>query len=238
MTMDPQVQFWSDAWSRHLETYLQAPPRAGYWLERMFRTPQRCLELAGGSCRDTRYLYSKGWDATGSDFDEKTLSYLRDRFAGLGQPLLKLNAFETDLADRAFQLTFHNGFWILFRDDQRIHALVKEQARITSETMVILVHNARNRPLLAQFAEKARHDPLYDVRFFDPAEIVRIVTHSGVSFRELKAYRFGGRADVLFRSHIRRCPNPLRALAARLVPRLYRLQSWESTERIALVVSL
>ena len=32
---DPRVQFWTDAWSRHLETYLDAVPRTGIWLERM-----------------------------------------------------------------------------------------------------------------------------------------------------------------------------------------------------------
>ena len=53
--------FWEDAWVRHLEQYLSTPPRAGLWLAARFPLAAwRVLELAGGSCRDSRYLAEQG----------------------------------------------------------------------------------------------------------------------------------------------------------------------------------
>jgi len=235
---DPRVQFWTDAWSRHLETYLDAVPRTGIWLERMIGGAPKTLELAGGSCRDSRYLFQRGWDATGSDFDDKTLAYLRQRFAALRHPLLQLDAFATGLPDRAFDLTFHNGFFVLFRDDAQIIALLREQARISRKAMVIVVHNALNQTLWKRFVRLAASDPIYDVRFFTPPEISGLVRQSGITFRKLEVRKFGGRADALYRARIKRLPNPIRGLARHLVPRLYSLQSWTQTERIAVIVRL
>jgi len=73
--------FWEEAWVRHLEQYLVTPPRAGLWLHSRFRLDGwRVLEIAGGSCRDSRYLAEQGVEAIGSDFDQKTLDYLAQRF--------------------------------------------------------------------------------------------------------------------------------------------------------------
>jgi hypothetical protein len=235
---DHQAQFWTDAWSRHLETYLDAVPRTGIWLERVIGGKPRTLELAGGSCRDSRYLFQRGWDATGSDFDDRTLAYLRQRFAALRHPLLQLDAFATGLPDRAFDLTFHNGLLIYFHDDAQIHALLHEQARITRETMIMIVHNALHLALRHRFAQLSASDPLYDVRFFTPSEIVNLVRKSGIAFRALEVRKFGGRADAFYRARIKGLPNPLREFAHHFVPRLYALQSWSQTERIAVIVRL
>jgi len=49
--------FWSDAWVRHIESYLAAPPRCGIWLMTNYGKNHSILECAGGSCRDSRYLF-------------------------------------------------------------------------------------------------------------------------------------------------------------------------------------
>jgi len=68
------------------------------WIEKYFKDLDSVLEIAGGSCRDSGYLSSSGFKATGSDFDEKTLQYIQEeRF-----PNERLNYLKED----AFNLTF------------------------------------------------------------------------------------------------------------------------------------
>lgn len=236
---NPTPEFWADAWTRHLETYLDATPRTGIWLEHVF-APQKpkTLEIAGGSCRDSRHLFQRGWDASGSDFDSRTIAYLDKRFNQLGQPLLQLDAFSTNVADKSFSVTFHNGFYVLFNNDADVVALLREQARITRDVMVVIVHNALNLRLRDQFARLGSNDPVYRIRFFAPDQIVSIIRASGVPCSSIKVRKFGGRADALYRDEIKGLPNLLRKAAPALVPRLYACQSWANTERVAVIIRL
>ncbi len=224
--------FWEAAWVRHLETYLAAPPRAGLWLAWRFQLAGwRVLEIAGGSCRDSRYLAERGVACIGSDFDQQTLDYLAQRFPASPLRLQREDAAALSLADQSVDLSLHNGFWIYCASDERIAALAREQSRVTRRVMVALVHNADNARLVAAFGRKAKADPLYDIRFFRRAELPALVARAGLAHRRLRLEKFGGPVDRLLR-----LPGPLGRWARVLVPRLYRLQPWSMVERIALVI--
>lgn len=230
-----QQAFWEQAWVRHLEGYLAQPPRAGLWLQARFglKALRRwgVLELAGGSCRDSRHLAQHGVPAIGTDFDQRTLDWLAQRFPSDALRLQREDASALSLADGSVGLSVHNGFWVLFDDDERILALLREQARVTQQVLVALVHNADNPRQREAFARKAVADPLYDIRFFRRDELPALVTRSGISAREVRIEKFGGPVDRLLR-----LPPPLRAAAQWLVPRLYRWLPWRHVERVALIV--
>jgi hypothetical protein len=233
------TEFWSDAWRRHIESYLGAPPRTGHFLDAHFRRHRRgALELAGGSCRDSRHLRGVGWRAEGSDFDAKTIAYLRQRFPDDALPLHVANAFALPFPDGAYELSFHNGFWVCFREDADLRRLWLEQRRVTSRVALGFVHNALNRDQVENFARLAITDPLYDIRFFTPAEVLRLLGSFGVEPGRIRMWKFGGRFDKLYLERIRGRPNSLRRLAPRIAPLLYRWQRWEQTERIVFSVSL
>lgn len=229
--------WWSDAWVRHLENYLAAPPRAGVWLAARFNLAnKRILEIAGGSCRDARYLANKGLDAVGSDFDQKTLDYLAKRFPDSPLRLMREDAAQMSFQDNAFDMTFHNGFWVLFKDNEKLLEFFKEQVRVSRETLVIFVHNQHNAELVSEFAERAKQDPLYDIRFFQRDELRDICAMARIPFKRIGIEKFGGPVDQLY-NLLRRLPW-LPAALFRLVPWLYRLQPWSTVERIAVVIEL
>jgi hypothetical protein len=230
--------YWSSAWLRHLETYLSAAPRAGYWLERHFNRSLSVLELAGGSCRDSRYLAHRGTTAIGTDFDHKTLEYLEQRFPASPLKLQREDGFALTLPDKSVDISFSNGFWVLYDDDERILSLLREQARVTRRYLIALVHNGENAKLRAEFGRKAASDSLYLIRFFARADLVRLAETSGVAYRSLRLLKFGGPADLLFQAA--KTPTRLgrRSWAGWLVPHLYDLQPWTKVERIALVLEL
>lgn len=224
--------FWQDAWVRHIESYLAAPPRAGLWLAARFSMDGwRALEIAGGSCRDSRYLAKIGIDAVGSDFDSRTIDYLNRRYPNSALKLRREDAAALSFQDAAFDLTVHNGFWVLFNEDARIIALLREQARVTRRVLVALVHNAENKRLVSVFSRKAKTDPLYDIRFFRKEELRSLVQRAGLSPASIRLEKFGGPVDrgLLL-------PGVAGRIASRMVPLLYRWLPWRYVERVALVV--
>lgn len=233
--MNEQIQkisFWEDAWIRHIEKYLQTPPRAGLWLKSRFPVMGwRVLEIAGGSCRDSRYLAEKGINAIGSDFDEKTLDYLRQRFPKSPLKLAREDASALSFQDKDVDLSIHNGFWVLFSDNAKITALLREQARVTRHVLVALVHNADNPRIVAAFAHKAKSDPLYDIRFFRRSELTSIVKAADLGCCHIRLEKFGGPIDRLLS-----LPAGLGSTAKTFVPRIYRFLPWRYVERIALIV--
>lgn len=233
-----QEGYWSEAWQRHIETYLQSPPRTGYWLKSRLAPSETILEIAGGSCRDSRYLATQGYPSLGTDFDQKTIDYLNQRFAGESFRVEREDAFKFSFADKSFDVSFSNGFWVLFEDDAFIYQLIQEQARITRKTLIVLVHNAENTRLVNLFARKAQTDDLYKIRFFRRDELKQIITHSGLRIKSLRFDKFGGVIDRLYARTILKIPNLVRPIAHSFVPQLYPLQPWQQVERIACTIEL
>ncbi len=233
-----QEAFWAEAWHHHLERYLAAPPRVGYWLLAKFSSRLSTLEIAGGSCRDSLYLARRGVRATATDFDTHTLNYLACRFSLAGLELRREDAFAMSLRDKSVDLSFSNGFWIYVPEDENLHRLIREQARVTRKYLVSLVHNGENPKLVAAFARKAIDDKLYDIRFFDRRSLRRLVETADIRYRSLSMQPFGGFWDCLYQPRLKSFPNPLRPLAPNCVPWLYGRQAWHDAERIACIVEL
>ena len=228
--------FWSDIWDTHLERYLGAPPRTGYWLAGHYPLKGRAvLEVGAGSARDSLALAKHRAIATASDFDATTIARLRELLAERGVMFKVEDALSLSFESASFFLSFSNGLWILFEDDDIIRALALEQARVTSSLVVSLVHNGENQRLVSELERKAQTDPLYRIRVFKLAELEAILapvaSRLGATIRLRK---FGGPVDRLYRLNARGF-SPMTQL---FVPRLYRLQPWSRVERIAIELRL
>lgn len=232
--------YWSEAWLRHIEAYLSAAPRFAHWLSKRFSKGAGLsfMEIAGGSCRDSQELYEQGYQAVGTDFDDKTLDYIRQRFPGSEKRVRREDAFAFALPDRAVDVTFSNGFWVLFEDDEKVLGLLREQVRVTRRYAIFVLQNADNPGLVRKFAEKARTDDLYEIRFFGREEVLDLVRRSGVSYKSLSLHKFGGRVDALYDQRIKGVPNVLRPLAPVIAPRLYDLLPWSQAERVVCILEL
>ncbi|MDV3350377.1 methyltransferase domain-containing protein [Leptolyngbyaceae cyanobacterium CCMR0082] len=230
--------YWSDTWIKHIESYLAVPPRAGYWITSHFPVSLSILEIAGGSCRDSRYLVSQDLDVIGSDFDQKTLDYLAKRYPESPLLMQKEDAFSLSFANKSIGLSFSNGFWVLFENNQQIYSLIHEQARITEKYMISLVHNIENIKLVNQFKECTKLDSLYDIRFFHREELLEIINESGLKYKSIVMRKFGGPIDKLLTPKIKGIKNPIQTITKKIVPHVYDYQPWTVTERIACVIEL
>lgn len=231
-----QENFWSESWVKHIESYLAATPRCGIWLYSYFDLDNlTVLECAGGSCRDSRYLYENEINAHGTDYDEKTLNYLSSRFVESNFKVSKEDAFKFNMLDKSYDVSFHNGFWIYFTNDD-INKLIVEQARVTRKYIVALVHNIENKKLVLNFRKLAIDDDLYKIRFFHRNELKGIINNSGISYKSIRIEKFGGILDACFL--VSKKYPILDGLIKFLVPKLYIFQPWGKVERIALVVEL
>jgi hypothetical protein len=218
-----------------LPRYLAGPARTGRWLRWRFDlNGLSILEIAGGSCRDSRYLHASGLDAVGSDGDAETISQVREHLTGSGFGPRLEDAAALSFPDRSFDVVFHNGLWVVFPADDQIRLLLNEQLRVTRRYGVAIVHNALNRRLVDRFASLAKTDPLYSIRFFTPEQIRELVRPCLGPADRLSIEKFGGPADHGYGIQ-RRAPG-IGAAAAALPPRLYRFQPWSVTERIAVVI--
>jgi len=233
-------EFWEESWIKHIKTYLSATPRAGIFLENYFKDVNTILEIAGGSCRDSRYLANNNYDVTGSDFDKKTLDYLqKKKFVNDVLKYSREDAFNLSFKNDSFDLIFHNGFFILFDDNEEIYDMLKQQQRVSKKYIVIFVHNKDNNNLIQIFKEKSKKDDLYNIRFFDKDEIVKIVKDSKIEYKNIDVLKFGGFFDVFYKKKLKKIiPNPLYPFRKILIPKLYQFQKWENTERICCIVEL
>lgn len=230
--------YWADAWVRHIENYLISPSRCGYWIRNKFYKINSILEIAGGSCRDSLYLSQYYKKVVGSDFDEKTLRYLQQRFPASKSMFSRQDAFKFDFSDKSFDLSFSNGFWVLFSDDNDVETLLIEQVRITKKYVINLVHNGHNQRLIEAFKTKSKDDSLYNIRFFSRQELVDIVNKSGVQYKSIYLKKFGGPLDILLSNKYLNKIGFISILLKIIVPALYGFQPWSKVERIALIVEL
>jgi len=148
-----------------------------------------------------------------------------------------MNAFSLDLPDKTFDLSFHKGFWSYFESDDDIAMLFREQLRVTKQYLIILVHNASNTRMVADFGKKAVNDDLYNVRFFQPNKLKehleRQLSTLSVS-ATLRLRKFGG-LDRIYRLPCQPCLLGLRDV---LLANTYRFLPWSWAESIAVEVKL
>ena len=130
--------------------------------------------MGAGSFRDMAELRRRGIDCEGMDFSKEAVERAKRQFLDFASAIHQASAFDMPFADDAFDVSYHNGFWVLFSDDQ-IMALAQEQARITKHRMIATVHNAHNAQFVEYFDRKKVDDPLYDIRFYEMDEIVGLM---------------------------------------------------------------
>jgi len=216
-------EFWQSAWRRHHQAYLRSLGFQAYYLSFILKPNERkLLELGAGSFRDTARLNEWGYDCFGTDFSEESVLLARQTFPRWANRIEVQDAAHLPYPDDNFDLTFHNGFWVLFREDEFLDTLLKEQVRVSRSRVVCTVHNALNTRQRTVFAEKARSDSLYDIRFFEPDEMERLLKPY---CRNVRVYPY----SVL---HFNRLMKLIKQRALLKVVylstyRLWRIQNWE-----------
>lgn len=239
--LDNSKEFWEKQWEEKIEVYLKALPRTGYFIRWLIKKNNlknpKILEIAGGSCRDSRFLANLGFYTVGSDYEPKLLEYLKNRFSDDPLYYSTEDAFNMTFEDSSFDLTFHNGFIICFDKNRDVKNIITEQLRVTSKFAVMLTHNLENSELREQFSDRIAKDKLYDIRFYDKGELLDILSQIGISKKQITFYKFGGYFDGFFRKRIKRIiPNIFYKFSYKFVPYLYQWQKWENTERIVCLI--
>lgn len=164
--------FWRAAWSRHFDSYQRVrSTHADYVSFHLRSTRCRVLELGAGSFRDTVQLCDAGIDAVGTDFVEDAVQFARQAFPEHREKMQQMDASKLSFQDKYFDVSFHNGLFTCFKDDEMIDAILREQVRVTRDFIVCTVHNADHYAQRLTFQRKALDDDLYDIRFFDVDEI-------------------------------------------------------------------
>jgi ubiquinone/menaquinone biosynthesis C-methylase UbiE len=167
-------QEWDEKWVGIFDHYQQDIRHAHYINAILNQNEKKLLEIAAGSFRDTGALNKWGSECYGTDFSAKSVELAKRQFTDLAEKISQQNAFEFSFEDKAFDLSYSNGFWVLF-DDNDILKLAKEQARITKYRIVATVHNAHNKQFVEYFDKLKQNDPLYKIRFFDMEEITELM---------------------------------------------------------------
>lgn len=168
--------FWTSAWSRHYDTYYSAVPRQAYYLDFVLDgADRRLLEIGAGSFRDSVRLNEWGYDCTGTDFSDEAATRAKAGYPQFAEKLHAMDASALEFEDNAFDVSFHNGFFVLFEDDAVIQSFLQEQLRVTKRKVICTVHNALNTQRVEKFRELSESDSLYDIRFFTPDEIKAVL---------------------------------------------------------------
>lgn len=240
LTTGMDAEAWGAVWQEKIEHYLNAVPRTGVFIDRYFRGKvHTILEVAAGSSRDSIYLAKQGFHVTASDYERNIIQCMEERTHESRIRFVHADAFHMGMENDAFDLVFHNGFFVLFDENEAIVDLLREQARIARHYIVIFVHNALNHAHVSHFEKLAQSDPLYKIRFFEPDEVAAVVKQSGIAVRRLEWMKFGGPYDILFYKRMKKViPNLLYPMRTWLVPRGYQRQRWDKTERVCCVIEL
>jgi hypothetical protein len=232
-----EKETWWRIWQSHLEEYLKSPPKAGFFICEYFRSIHNSLEIACGSSKDSIYLSKRGVFIVATDYEVRLIKYLKNRFSHSNLFYQVADAFKLPFKENTFNLVFHNGFFILFKDNNDIYTLLKEQERVSRKYILFFVHNKLNSKLVDNFSKLATYDPLYNIRFFEPKEVISIVKSSGIALRSVRILKFGGLFDFIF-TICRMMPNLLYSFIIKIIPRLYQIQPWVKTERIACIIEV
>ncbi|PKM28734.1 MAG: SAM-dependent methyltransferase [Gammaproteobacteria bacterium HGW-Gammaproteobacteria-11] len=166
---------WDLKWAEVFDKY-QADLRHAYYIRALkCRNERSLLEIAAGSFRDMAALNRMRVNCSGADFSPEAVSLAKERFPALASQMFEMDAFRFNFPDQAFDLTYHNGFWGLFSDEE-IDQLAREQARVTRGRMIATVHNAHNTSFKEYFDRVVETDPLFNIRFFHKDEIASIMS--------------------------------------------------------------
>lgn len=170
------AQDWDNKWPDIFNHYQNDPRHAHYINAIRHKNERRILEIAAGSFRDIALLNKGGIEGYGIDFSAEAVTRARDFYPQHAERFSVQDAANLNFADNFFDLTYHNGFWVLFNDDA-IRTMAIEQARVSRKRMVITVHNAHNKGFVDYFKSKQETDSLFNIRFFTIDEMHAHLSH-------------------------------------------------------------
>lgn len=235
--LDNTKSFWANTWSDHLQSYNKKPPRTGRFIENYFKkNVDSILELACGSGRDARFLTRSYSRVIMSDFDKLSIHQNVQKYPEMITNPIVCDAFNLPFMTNSVDLVYHNGFFILFAENEAIFKLIREEMRISKKFVFILVHNKEHiyYPFLYHLLKKS--NPLYDFRFFSKNEIYSIV-RKAVKGDSIKMVKFGSLFDpVLNRIPLNLFPESIQKIVFFINFILYRVTPWSLTERIGLII--
>lgn len=199
--------FWEKQWKDKADNYLKGKPVLGLFIERLINdnilsNVNSICEVAAGSSRDSLYLARK-FSVTVTD--KFVHGFKKAEKIGednkLNISFRQEDSFNFSFPDNYFDLVFHNGFFILFPDDNDILTLLYEQIRITKKYVLIVVHNKwdfYSRLRIQQHAK--RGDALFDFRWWTLKKLKRIAKKFGKIvyseglevriIREIQSYKY------------------------------------------------
>ena len=167
---------WNEKWKGLFDHYQQDLRHSYYINAVLMKNDKKVLELGAGSFRDMANLNSLGVDCWGTDYSNTSVQLAKKQFKELKDKIFFSDAFNMKMIkDKEYDVTFHNGLWVLFNDDKDILKLVKEQARISKRIIITTVHNAHNQEFIDYFKKLSKTDELYKIRFFSKEEMTNIL---------------------------------------------------------------
>lgn len=161
----PSSLAWDSVWIKSFAHYQNDTRHAHYIRSQIKPSEKKILEIAAGSFRDMATLRRLGIDCEGMDSSMESIELAKAQHHKYSSKIHRMDAFNLKVPDKSFDLSFHNGFWGYFSDDQ-ITQLAQEQVRITKGRIIATVHNAHNKNFVSYFNKLKNNDPLYDIRFF------------------------------------------------------------------------
>jgi len=168
------IKKWDKIWGKSFEHYQKDVRHAHYIRAILNRNENKLLEIAAGSFRDVAALQKMGIDCQGIDYSPESIKLAKANFSDFKNSIHEMSAFNMDFPDDHFDLTYHNGFWGYFSDED-IKKLATEQARISQKRIIATVHNAHNKAFNLYFEKMKSIDSLYDIRFFHTDEMIELM---------------------------------------------------------------
>lgn len=169
------VDIWDDQWKNIFDHY-QQDIRHAYYIRAILNTNEcNLLEIAAGSFRDVGALNNWGISCVGVDYSEESVNRAKNYFTLYEDKIIRMDAFSLKFKEHQFDMSYHNGFFTYFSDDEIIN-LLKEQARVTKFRIVATVHNKHNLDFVNYFDRLSKDDPLYKLRFFEIDEISSLMS--------------------------------------------------------------
>lgn len=178
-------KFWEDQWKEKAARYLKGKPVLGMIIEDLIENNlltdvENICEIAAGSARDSVYL-SKKYSVIATD--KYTAGFkIAAEFAEKNKSNIifqQEDAYNFTFPDNHFDLVFHNGFFILFPENEKILKLLKEQIRISRKYVMIVVHNKWDLYSRLRIKHYAKKDPLFEFRWWNLRELKLLVKPFG-----------------------------------------------------------
>lgn len=163
---------WDQKWKDIFDHYQQDLRHAYYINAVLDSADRKVLEIGAGSFRDMALLNKIEVDCWGTDYSGTSVGLAKSHFSLLSSKIFQSDAFDMfEVADNEFDVSFHNGLWVLFNDNNDLLRLAREQARISKNKIIATVHNGHNKEFVEYFRKLSQNDPLYRIRFYTIDEI-------------------------------------------------------------------